>query len=151
MNINQAKLEELMLVSLKFAESSLNKGNSPFGCVLADADGNILVQSENTTNTDNNPIAHAEINAILALARKQGVRKFKDVVLVSSVQSCPMCFAAAYRSGIRTFVYGCAEDDTLVPRIDVHTLNKYCNPRAEIVTGVLQHQCAEMLKKARQN
>lgn len=140
-----------MHAALGLAESAFSKHNSPFGCVLTDYKGNLLVEAENTTTTDNNPLAHAEMNAIALLAKKFKTKKFEGVILVSTVQSCPMCFSAAYRSGIRQFLYGCAEDDTLVPKINVHELNKYCEPGAEIITGVLEKLCAESLQKARAN
>jgi tRNA(adenine34) deaminase len=148
-DIDQTRLEKLMRGTLELAWSSFSKGNSPFGCILTDTSGKVLVRSENTTNTDSNPIAHAEINAALQLAKKLGSRKFKDVVLICTVQSCPMCFSALYRSGVRYFIYGCAEDETLVPKIDVHTLNKYCEPPAKIITGVLEADCIKMLKMSR--
>lgn len=138
-----------MQAALELAAAAHKKGNSPFSCILADKDGAVLVSAENTTKTDGNPLAHAEMNALLELSKRRPGQKLNDVILISPVQSCPMCFSAAYRSDIRNFVYGCAEDDTLVPKIDVHKLNEYCEPKAEIITGILQRQCTEMLKQAR--
>lgn len=129
-----------MSLSIRLSKKALANGDSPFGCILVNFEGDVLTEGLNTTNTDQNPIAHAEINAIEKLCEIRKSKKLDGVVLVSSVQSCPMCFSAAYRSGIRHFVYGCAEDDTLVPKIDVHGLNSACTPKAEIITGVSEDQ-----------
>jgi tRNA(Arg) A34 adenosine deaminase TadA len=138
-----------MVRVLELAEKAHKMGNSPFGAVIADGNGKIIMEAVNTTISDNNPIAHAEINALLEVSRKTGQRKFSDYILVSNVQSCPMCFSATYRSGIRYFIYGCAENDTLVPKINVFELNKFCDPSAKIVTGVLEDRCRQQLASAR--
>jgi tRNA(Arg) A34 adenosine deaminase TadA len=149
MELSKAKMEELMSQTLKLAEKAHRLGNSPFGAVIATADGEIIVKAVNTTVSGNDPIAHAEINALQELSRKTGQRKFSNYILISNVQSCPMCFSAAYRSGIRHFIYGCAEDSTLVPKISVTELNDFCDPPAKIVTGVLENRCLRQLAAAR--
>ncbi|HUD06783.1 MAG TPA: nucleoside deaminase [Candidatus Saccharimonadales bacterium] len=149
MHLTQKQLEELMAVALTLAEDAHNSGDSPFGAVIARQDGKIVVRSKNTTNTDMNPIAHAEMNALTELVHKTRSKKLLNYILVSNIQSCPMCFSALYRSGFRHFVYGSSEDSTLVPKINVHELNKLCTPRAEIITGVLKDQCLQLLARTR--
>jgi tRNA(adenine34) deaminase len=149
MELTRSRAEELMVRALELADKAHKTGNSPFGTVIATADGQIVAGAINTTKSDNNPIAHAEINALLELSRKTGQRKFSNYILICNVQSCPMCFSAAYRSGFRYFIYGCAEDNTLVPKVSVTELNKYCHPRAKIVTKVLEERCIQQLAMAR--
>jgi tRNA(adenine34) deaminase len=150
MQLSQNRLEELMSTALALAQRAKDTDNSPFGAVVATQDGEIIVKAMNTTNTDTNPIAHAEINALLELAQRTHQKKFKNYILVSNVQSCPMCFSACYRSGFRHFVYGCAEDSTLVPKISVHELNSLCKEKAEIISGILKDECQKQLAKARE-
>lgn len=119
--------------------------------IICDDDGNILAEAENSTKTEHNPTAHAEMNAIKRLTIGKRSTKFSDLTLISNVQSCPMCFCAAYRSGIRSFIYGSSENDTLVPHITVQELNSFCNPTASIVTGILQDECKKILLDARKS
>lgn len=138
-----------MIKCLDLAQQALEKGNSPFGALICDQDGKILAKGENTTNTHNHPVGHAEINALMQLAATEKERKFKDLVLISNVQSCPMCFCAVYRAGIHSFIYGSAENETLVPKITVQELNNHCTPQVLIITGVLNEKCEQFLLKAR--
>ena len=54
--------------ALEIAKRSQDNGNLPFGCLLADEKGNILLEGENTVLTDNDSIAHCEINLIHEIA-----------------------------------------------------------------------------------
>lgn len=139
----------LMRMAMAEAERAAREGNSPFGAVLCDGEGNVLVTARNTTVTDTDPTAHAEINALRLAGKKLGKKDLSGLVLVSNAQSCPMCFCAAIRSGIVDFVYGYAEDETLVPKIDVFSLAKYCAISPNIETGVLGEGCEGQLKMAR--
>lgn len=44
--------QDLLLETVKLAEQARASGNHPFGALLADADGQILLTSGNTHSTD---------------------------------------------------------------------------------------------------
>ncbi|MFN7974279.1 MAG: nucleoside deaminase [Acidobacteriota bacterium] len=54
---------------------------------------------------DNDPTAHAEINAIRTATRAQQVIKLSGATIYSSCEPCPMCLAAIHWSGISRLVY----------------------------------------------
>lgn len=130
------------------AALAITQGNSPFGAVLADADGHVIASAYNTVNTETDPTAHAEMNLIRSATKMLGTKRLPGYVLISNAQSCPMCFSAAVRAGIRNFVYGYAEDETLVPNIDVHKLSEFCVDPVDITTGVLSDECEGQIKSA---
>lgn len=59
-----------MQLTLKLAIKAHDSGNSPFGAIITDQEGKILSKATNTTNTDINPLAHAEMNALIRLVKK---------------------------------------------------------------------------------
>jgi tRNA(adenine34) deaminase len=86
-------------------------GTIPIGAVVADAEGNILSRGRNRIFDTSAPagqvcsteLAHAELNALLALGVDQGDRK--TWALYTSTEPCPLCLGAFYMSGIRTLHY----------------------------------------------
>lgn len=101
---------ELLRRSLAVAQRSLDNGNLPFGCLLADADGNILAEGENTVITTDDSIRHCEINLIHQLAGKYPVEFLNNCSLYASTEPCPMCAAAVFWSGIGRVVYAIGKE-----------------------------------------
>jgi tRNA(Arg) A34 adenosine deaminase TadA len=141
--------EKLVSIAMQEAEKAWETGNSPFGAVLAAADGTIIQIGHNTVKTDNNPLAHAETNVIVQASKKLNTRDLSPYYLVSNAQSCPMCFSGAIKAKITHFIYGCAEDETLEPKITVFDLAKYCKHPVHIDAGILQEECLAQLARAR--
>ena len=95
----------LLRVALETGRNSQRNGNLPFGCILADAAGNILEYGENTIITDNDTIAHCEINLVHQLAGKYGAGFLSSCTIYAGTEPCPMCMGAIFWSGIGRLVY----------------------------------------------
>jgi tRNA(Arg) A34 adenosine deaminase TadA len=101
---------ELLRRSLVVAQRCMEKENLPFGCLLADADGNVLVEGENTVITTEDNIGHCEINLIHQLAGKYSATFLNTCTLYASTEPCPMCAAAIFWSGIGRVVYAIGKE-----------------------------------------
>jgi guanine deaminase len=99
--------KELLTRAVKLAETGIEKGNGPFGAVVA-RNGEIISESTNLVVQSNDPTAHAEVLSIRDAARILGTHCLSDCVLYSSCEPCPMCLGAIYWSGI-TKVYFAAD------------------------------------------
>ncbi len=141
--------EKLIRIAINEAEKAIQEGNSPFGAVLSDSKGNVIDVAHNTKNMDIDPTAHAEINLIRKVSKRLNTEDLSDYYLISNIQSCPMCFSAAIRSKIFNFIYGYAEDETLIPKINVFEMSKYCKHEINIETGILKDECKHQLEQAR--
>lgn len=84
------------------------KGNLPFGSLLV-LDGKIVLEAENTSVTEGNPLAHAEINLLGEAAQRLPREAIQRATLYSSVEPCIMCCGAMLHSGVRRLVFGCTE------------------------------------------
>jgi tRNA(Arg) A34 adenosine deaminase TadA len=86
------------------AENATHGDGGPFGAVIVQ-DGQIIAEARNRVVADNDPSAHAEIEAIRAACRKLGHFHLTGCVLYASSEPCPMCLAAAYWARVARIVY----------------------------------------------
>ena len=142
--------KKLVKKAMKEAEKAIQKWNSPFGAIIADMQGNVLVKAYNTTTSDMNPTAHAEINAIKKACKKLATKDLSDYCLISNAESCPMCMSAAIKAKIRNFIFGAPTENDSDPYITVHELAKYSKQELNIQTGILEKECSEQIAAARQ-
>ncbi len=82
----------------------------PFGAVIV-LDGHVLAVCGNSVLRDNNPTAHAEINAIREACRDVGGPHLVDATLYTSCECCPMCYAAADWARIDRILYAASWRD----------------------------------------
>lgn len=76
----------------------------PFGAAVV-KDGRIVARGHNTVLRDNDPSAHAEINAIRTACRSLRTPHLSGCVLIATSEPCPMCLTAAYWAGLRKILY----------------------------------------------
>jgi tRNA(Arg) A34 adenosine deaminase TadA len=74
-------------------------GNHPFGAILVNADGEVLIEMENGFQPDHDSTAHAE-----RLLATQAC-----TTIYSSAEPCAMCAGAIYWAGIGRVVFGLSE------------------------------------------
>lgn len=101
--------EALLLQAVALAQAARDRGNHPFGALLADADGTVLLEAENTVVTTADATGHAETNLVRLASRRFDRGTLRAITLYTSTEPCAMCAAAIYWSGIGTVVYALAE------------------------------------------
>lgn len=90
--------------------ASVERGGGPFGAVVVRGDEVITVAS-NSVTIDNDPTAHAEVNAIRSACKKLGTFKLDGCYIYSSCEPCPMCLSALYWAGVDRIYYGNTKED----------------------------------------
>jgi tRNA(Arg) A34 adenosine deaminase TadA len=101
---------DLMRLAIDVARKARKNGNHPFGAILVDEHGIILLESENTVLTEDDCTAHAELNLIRQASKKFQVDDLAKCTLYTSTEPCPMCAGAIYWGNIRRVVYGLSEE-----------------------------------------
>lgn len=97
--------EVFLARAVELARSGSEQGNGgPFGALIV-RDGIVLAEAWNRVVIDNDPTAHAEINAIRAASQKTGQFHLTGCTLYTSSEPCPMCLAAAYWAKIERIVF----------------------------------------------
>ncbi|MCI5972422.1 MAG: nucleoside deaminase [Anaerococcus sp.] len=93
------------------AEESVMNGNNPFGAILIDKDGTILLECGNLEGTLGIATAHAELK-LCEMASKEYDKEFlKTTTLITTAEPCSMCSGAIYWTGIGRVVYGISEKE----------------------------------------
>ena len=82
----------------------------PFGAVIVKG-GEVVAEAHNTVLSDNDPTAHAEINAIRAASAKLGTFSLEGCEIYASGEPCPMCLAAIYWSRLGRIYYANRKQD----------------------------------------
>ncbi len=96
----------LLRATFKVALRAAAAGNTPFGALLADKNGQILLEVENTVVTDSDTTGHAETNLVRMVSKGSYGASLGEYTLYSSTEPCPMCSGAIYWGNISRVVYG---------------------------------------------
>ena len=88
------------------AQRAREQGNHPFGAILVDANGEKLLEAENTVITDRDCVGHAETNLLREASRRFEARALAQCTIYASAEPCAMCAGAIYWSGVNRLVYG---------------------------------------------
>lgn len=98
-------LRKAIAVAARAAED----GSHPFGAILVDGDGKVLMEQGNAYMPDHDMTGHAE--RVLATRASQRFRpaELADATMYTSAEPCAMCAGAAYWAGIGRIVYGLSE------------------------------------------
>lgn len=99
-----------MREAIRLADESVKNGGGPFGAVVV-KDGELVAGSANSVTINNDPTAHAEVNAIRAACRKLNTFDLTGCVIYTSCEPCPMCLGAIYWAHIDRIYYGNTRKD----------------------------------------
>ncbi len=121
-------------------------GDVPVGAVVLSADGAVLGTGRNEREATGDPTAHAEVLALREAARATGSWRLTGATLVVTLEPCTMCAGAIVLSRVDRVVYGArdAKAGAVGSLWDV-VRDRRLNHRPEVITGVLEEECAERL------
>lgn len=110
---NFTELDKKMIRrTIEIARSAVKNGCHPFGALLADKGGNILMEQENAF-TEGGSAYHAETLLALKAAKKYTLEELSECTLYTNFEPCCMCTGAIYWTGIGRLVYGASEKSLL--------------------------------------
>lgn len=96
--------------AIDVAQRAKDKGNHPFGALLVDPQGRILLEAENTVVTERDCTGHAETNLMRLASRKYEPEFLAQCTLYASTEPCPMCASAIFWGNVRRVVFGLSEE-----------------------------------------
>ncbi len=100
----------LLRQAFEIARQSRAAGDHPFGSVLADGEGNLLMEQGNGyTSEGGDRTAHAERLLASRAARAYDLKFLARCTLYTSAEPCAMCSGAIYWAGIGRVVFGQTE------------------------------------------
>jgi tRNA(adenine34) deaminase len=129
------------------AEAAAAAGDVPVGCVVVDASGAIIGRGRNRREVDQDPTAHAEVDALRRAAAALGHWRLEGATVFVTLEPCPMCAGALVNARVARLVYGCADPKAgAVDTLFTIGRDPRLNHRFEVAGGVLGEACAGLLK-----
>ena len=136
---------EYMKIALEEAEKAFECSEVPVGAVIVRGN-EIVATAHNLRETDRLATAHAELIAIERACHALGGWRLSGCTLYVTLEPCPMCAGAIVNSRIDRVVYG-APDSAAGCLGSVIDFNSYpFNHAFEVEGGVLENECASMLR-----
>lgn len=131
--------EYFMKKALHEAEIAFEKDEIPVGAVIV-VNNTIIARTHNLTELLHDVTAHAEMQAITSAANFLGGKYLKGCTLYVTLEPCQMCAGALYWSQISKIVFGAADT-----KRGYKTLGTQIHPKTEVVSGILEKECAELM------
>ena len=104
-------MNEYMKIAKELSEENLKTNvGGPFGACIV-KNGEIIGKGSNHVLNNNDPTAHAEIEAIRDACKKINSYDLSGCELYTSCYPCPMCLSAIIWANIKKVYYGNTKED----------------------------------------
>ncbi|HVS63626.1 MAG TPA: tRNA adenosine(34) deaminase TadA [Thermoanaerobaculia bacterium] len=136
-----------MAEALELAREAAALGEIPVGAVVVES-GEVIARAHNRRELDRDPLAHAELIALRAAARRRGGWRLDGCTLYVTLEPCAMCAGALVNSRVDRLVFGAMDpkaghcgslgDIVRDPRL---------NHRLEVRSGILADESSRLLRE----
>ena len=148
------KFESWMREALHEARVGLESGEPPFGCVIVDPSGEIVVRNHDRVIQHGDMSSHAETLAVREAIGSVETQNLIDYQLISTIEPCAMCFTTAWLNQISRIVFGATMEDVYhitqqkqrEMTITASEMNHRSGNTIELVGGVLANDCKNIFK-----
>lgn len=138
--------QEYMQLAMAEAEKAAAEGEIPIGAVLV-YNGEVIAAAHNQRELSHDATAHAEILVIRQACRKLQRWRLTGCSLYVTVEPCSMCSGAIINSRIDRVVYGCPDIKAGGAESIFNILtNGNLNHQVEVISGVCEQSCADIMK-----
>ncbi len=139
--------EFCMKLALQESEAAKAIGEVPIGAVVV-RKGEVIARAHNKRETDKNATAHAELLAIQKACEAVNGWRLTETTLYVTIEPCPMCAGAILQSRIDRVVIGAMDPKAGACGSLLNILqDERFNHQVEIITGVLEEECSEIMKQ----
>ncbi|MBQ1731177.1 MAG: nucleoside deaminase [Bacteroidales bacterium] len=138
--------EKFMRLAIKKSLESVDNGGGPFGAVVV-KDGEVVAVASNSVTLDNDPTAHAEVNAIRMACKKLDTFDLSGCEIYASCEPCPMCLASIYWARIGKLYYANTKVDAdKIGFSDSFIYEEFAKPESERSIKVVKMLRNEAIK-----
>lgn len=134
-----------MQKALELAMAAAELDEVPVGAVIVQGT-RIIGAAHNQREQLRDPTAHAEMLAITQAAEAVGGWRLEHCRLYVTLEPCPMCAGAIVQARIPCVIYGTRDPKAgAVESLFQLLTDPRLNHRAEVMGGVLAHECGQLL------
>jgi len=105
---DEQRFRRFLRPALAEARRAARSGDVPVGAVVVRGN-RVIARGRNRRELDADPVAHAEIVALAAAARRLESWRLGGCTVVVTLEPCPMCLAACQLARVDRVVYGAAD------------------------------------------
>ena len=135
-----------MRLALAEAEAARAADEVPVGAVVVQ-DGVAIGSGSNATERLQDPTVHAEMLAIRQAAAHVGSRRLTGATLYVTLEPCAMCAGAIGLARLSRLVFAAFDPKTgACGSLRNLVQDPRLNHRCEVVSGVMEHECGELLR-----
>jgi tRNA(adenine34) deaminase len=148
-----------MELALRQAETAVSRGQTPFGAVVVDKDGNLIGEGHNRVRADLDPTAHGEIVAIRDGWRRLGSwPMLADGTVYSTCEPCLLCSFVITQVRFRRVVFAARGTDVPAYKpllgADLTQAAAWVNAQAdwpplEVVADFMRERALEIIARSR--
>jgi len=107
---NRSWDEDRLRDTIEVARFARDHGNHPFGALLTDQSGLVLLTAENSVVTDRDCTAHAETSLVREACKGFDSKFLLTCTIYASSEPCPMCAGGIYWLNVRRVVFGLSQE-----------------------------------------
>ncbi len=138
---NLDKDKEYLRRGIEISWEAVKNGNTPFGALLVDGEGKILMEQANIELTEQDCTGHAETTLMRKASKVYSKDFLKSCTLYTTAEPCVMCAGAIYWGNVGRLVYALSEkrlleltgSDPQNPTFDVPCRTVFAGGQKDIV------------------
>lgn len=135
-----------MGMALAQAQLALAQGEVPVGAVLV-KDGEVIATGFNACIAQNDPTAHAEMQALQRAGQLLGNYRLEDCELFVTLEPCVMCAGALLNARLKRVVFGADEPKTGAAGSVLNLFaNQKLNHQTQVQGKVMASECAALMQ-----
>lgn len=103
--------------AIELSKKNIEHGGGPFGAVIV-KNGQIIGEGFNKVTANNDPTAHAEVEAIRQACKNLSNYDLAGAEIYTSCEPCPMCLSAIYWARLDKIYYANTKKDAAAIEFD---------------------------------
>ena len=139
-----------MKKAIELSQKNIQSGGGPFGAVIV-KDGKIIGEGWNKVTANNDPTAHAEVEAIREACKNLSDFDLSGAEIYTSCEPCPMCLSAIYWARLSKIYYANTKKDAASIQFDddfIYTeISKPMSERKISMTQLMRDEAFEVFKQ----
>ena len=136
---------EFMTEAIEEAKKAESEGEVPVGAVVVRGE-EVVGRGHNRREALQDPLAHAEIEAIQHAARALGTFRLNECTLYVTLEPCAMCAGASVNARLERLVFGAPDPKAgFVTSLGNLVQDPRLNHRMEVESGILGEECSSLL------
>ena len=135
-----------MELAIKQAKKAKKLDEVPIGAILVDQlNDEIISARHNETNSQNNPLKHAELLVIEDAFNLNRDKYLVNSVIFSTLEPCVFCASAISKARIKKIYFGAYDNKNGAIESNLQLYNKEKLFKPEVYGGIKEKECSELL------